>query len=71
MVPLYFSPGEKVYNNIYYTEGMKKEVVIDESNVEYYVEVRSDEEIDLTKELSAGTSAPDLYGQPSNPEEPC
>jgi hypothetical protein len=67
LVPLYFSPGEKVYNNIYYTEGMKKEVVIDDNNVEYYVEVRTDEEIDLTKELNA----PDVYGQAPNDEEPC
>jgi hypothetical protein len=46
---------------------MKKEVVIDDNNVEYYVEVRTDEEIDLTKELNA----PDVYGQAPNDEEPC
>ena len=68
LIPLYFSPGERVYNNIYYTEGMKKEVIIDEENVEYYVEVRADEEIDLTKELN---NAPGIYNQPPNDKEPC
>ena len=68
LVPLYFNPGEKVYNNIYYTEDMRKEVLIDDNNVEYYVEVRVDEEIDLRDDLD---NAPDIYGQPKNEEEPC
>jgi hypothetical protein len=66
--PLYFIDGKKVVNEVYYSEDMEKKIDITDSNVEYYFDIRVDDEIDdsVGIEQTAG-----LYNTPENNKEPC
>ena len=67
--PLYFVNGEKVVNEIYYSGDLEKKIELNDSNVEYYFDVRVDDEI--ADDLQANITT-DIYSKtPKNEEEPC
>lgn len=69
LVPLYFANGTKVTSDVYYSENLKKKINIKETNVEYYFDVRVDEEIQ--DDFDTGLVG-NLYDRaPKNEEEPC
>jgi len=66
--PLKFIGGEKIDNNIYYSEQTKENVELTSNNVEFYFDVRIDDEIGDDIGLFSSVS---IYKTPENNEEPC
>ena len=69
--PLYFVNGKKVTNDVYYSKDMRKKIDIDPTNVEYYFDVRVDDEINDDVGIR-NSPITDIYKKtPKNNEEPC
>lgn len=67
--PLYFIEGKKVINDIYYSEGDQKKIEVTTENVEYYFDLRVDEEIG---EIVDKQQPNNIYDKtPQTSEEPC
>lgn len=66
--PLKFISGEKVDNNIYYSEQTNQNIELTAKNVEFYFDVRVDDEIGDNIGLVNSVS---IYKTPENNEEPC
>ena len=67
--PLYFVEGKKVVNDVYYSEAAQKKIEVTTENVEYYFDLRVDEEIDKTVDKQQPNNIYDKTPQTS--EEPC
>jgi hypothetical protein len=71
LVPLYFLNAEKVNKDVYYSKNNRKKIEVTEENVEYYFDIRVDEEITDDVGIKSGIIT-DLYRNvPKNDEEPC
>tara|TARA_Y100000114_G_scaffold157178_1_gene187786 strand:+ start:1181 stop:2119 length:939 start_codon:yes stop_codon:yes gene_type:complete len=68
LYPLKFISGEKVDNNVYYSEQTNQNVELTAKNVEFYFDVRVDDEIGDDIGLVNSVS---IYKTPENNEEPC
>jgi|TARA_R110002020_G_scaffold279548_17_gene495275 putative transposon-encoded protein len=69
--PLYFVNGKKIVNEVYYSEDMRKKIEVSEDNVEYYFDLRVDDEITDSIGLK-NNIVTDIYKQtPKNDKEPC
>jgi hypothetical protein len=66
--PLEFIGGEKIDNNIYYSEQAQENLELTSNNVEFYFDVRVDDEIGDDVGLISSVS---IYKTPENNEEPC
>ena len=71
LVPLYFINGERASEEMFYTKDMTKKIDITESNVEYYFDVRVDDEISDDVGLQTNLSTNIYKTTPKNEEEPC
>jgi hypothetical protein len=67
--PLYFVEGKLVENDVYYSADSDQEITINTKNVEYYFDVRVDDEIG--EEIGLVDSASLYKTLPENDEEPC
>lgn len=69
--PLYFVDGKKVVNEIFYSKDMSEKIEVTQNNVEYFFDVRVDDEITddigIRKDIKTN-----IYNTPTNDtEEPC
>ena len=71
LVPLYFINGKKTINDIYYSEDLKQKIKVQEEHVEYYFDVRVDEEISDDVGLKNNLVTNIYSDTPSEEEEPC
>ena len=67
--PLYFVEGKQVENDVYYSEDAGQEITINSKNVEYYFDLRVDEEIG--DEVGIVDSVSLYKTLPENDKEPC
>tara|TARA_A100001515_G_scaffold81178_1_gene64348 strand:- start:10402 stop:11358 length:957 start_codon:yes stop_codon:yes gene_type:complete len=69
--PLLFADAKKVTNDVYYSENTKSTIDVGEGHVEYYFDIRVDDEISDDVGLG-GNVITDIYKtKPENDKEPC
>ena len=67
--PLYFINGKNVENDVYYSEDMNENITITNENVEYYFDIRVDDEIG--DDVGFVDSVNIYKTTPENDKEPC
>ena len=69
MKPLYFINGKNVENDVYYSEDMNQNIDLTKENVEYYFDIRVDDEIG---DDAGFVDSVNIYKTiPENDKEPC
>ena len=69
--PLYFIDGEKITNDVFYKNNLRQKTDVTQDNVEYYFDLRVDDEITDTAGMRNNIITDIYKKKPKNDKEPC